>query len=192
MCLEEPKLMILRACIASAIRIYYGVRLAATGDYTWYASLFAAIVPIEIGIGIITGCLPVLPKFFNHVSGQPLFSRFGSSINSLLRYSKRTRQQETDSGVTTDKVWKTTPESKRRWLKSYTPMPDSHELSLVASGGQEGRVPLKREEKEAQITRTVHIAMDSNTRDETPEEDLRQMSQNVEHPWDGHNSYRNK
>ncbi|TVY57792.1 hypothetical protein LSUE1_G008639 [Lachnellula suecica] len=181
----------LLACIASAVRIYYGVKLASTGDYTWYASVFASIVPIEIGFGIITGCLPVLPKFSHHVTSQPIFQRLGNSLRSLrsLLYSKGSRQRGNGSSTSGDgagKPWTPSSDSKLARPNSYVPMPDAHELSLVSDG--EGTTGGSKVNSKTQIMRTVDITMDSKNPDENSEGELWKMSQNRVKPWE----YRNE
>ena len=55
----------------------------------------------ELSTGIICGCLPVSPKFFQAV-GQKVssLSKSSSSIGTLLRSSKLTRPSEKHSGGT--------------------------------------------------------------------------------------------
>jgi hypothetical protein len=187
------------------VRIYYAVKLTSTDDITWYSSIFGSIVPIELGIGIVTGCLPVFPKYFNHIASMPLFSGLRTSINSLLLYSRGTRQQTggsntTGTGDRQAKLWKASSKSKSIWPKSYTPMPDSYELSLApkenssvtasSKNDVEGTADRLKGESDTHITRTVHIAVDSDIRDAASEENLWQASQIGGEPWDGQQVYR--
>lgn len=187
------------------MRIYYAVKLTSTDDITWYSSIFGSIVPIELGIGIVTGCLPVFPKYFNHIASMSLFSGLRTSINSLLLYSRGTRQQTggsntTGTGDRQAKLWKASSKSKSIWPKSYTPMPDSYELSLApkenssvtasSKNDVEGTADRLKGESDTHITRTVHIAVDSDIRDAASEENLWQASQIGGEPWDGQQVYR--
>lgn len=64
------------------------MRLAHSKDLTYDASMMAVYIFPELGIGIIISCLPTVPKFFRTLSETKTFSRFGTSIFSLLGLTK--------------------------------------------------------------------------------------------------------
>ncbi|KAH7076445.1 hypothetical protein BKA63DRAFT_282814 [Paraphoma chrysanthemicola] len=67
------------ACIASAVRLFYAVRLNYTADLTFVAGQMGKWVEPELTFGFLAACLPVAPAFVKHVRrgirrlrGQPL------------------------------------------------------------------------------------------------------------------------
>ena len=59
-----------RACIASLLRLYYSAMVAKSDDYTYWAGLVGLTNYFEMWAGITATCLPVLPRFFQAISGR--------------------------------------------------------------------------------------------------------------------------
>ena len=56
------------ACVASILRAYYLWRVDEKLDLSWDIFSAGLCSWAEISIGIIVGCLPTLPRFFQHIS----------------------------------------------------------------------------------------------------------------------------
>lgn len=59
-----------RACIATALRLYYSVLLVQTHDVTWYIAAITMTADAEIGIGFICCTLPVMPRLVQEIRGK--------------------------------------------------------------------------------------------------------------------------
>ncbi|KAF7947622.1 hypothetical protein EAE96_008704 [Botrytis aclada] len=64
----------LLACIASMARLFVSLKLLKNSDASWYTSIMCIPSYVELGTGIITSCLPTLPKFFKTISQIPRVS----------------------------------------------------------------------------------------------------------------------
>lgn len=71
-----------RACIASVFRTYYSFRVAQDPDVTFNMIVMTLGASAEISIGIVVSCLPVLPRFSQHLG--PKLSR-AFSVRSTAR-----------------------------------------------------------------------------------------------------------
>ena len=67
-----------RACVTSIIRTYTTWRFVESPDTSYGLGRLGLWSMAELTIGIITGCLPVMPKFFQHV-GPKLHSVFSTA-----------------------------------------------------------------------------------------------------------------
>lgn len=55
------------ACISSILRLYYTWKIVASPDVTYHMVQMGLWTYAELAIGVIISCLPVIPKFFQHV-----------------------------------------------------------------------------------------------------------------------------
>tara|TARA_R110002003_G_scaffold126_47_gene11828 strand:- start:10268 stop:11215 length:948 start_codon:yes stop_codon:yes gene_type:complete len=55
------------ACMASAFRLFYAVRLYHTADLTFVAGQMGKWIEPELTFGFLAACLPVLPAFVRHI-----------------------------------------------------------------------------------------------------------------------------
>ena len=55
------------ACIASILRTYYTWQTVEARDTSWELLPMGYWTWTELSIGIIVGCLPTMPKFFQHI-----------------------------------------------------------------------------------------------------------------------------
>ena len=62
-----------RACIASIFRTYYSFRIVQEPDITFNIIVMGIGAIVEPTIGVVVCCLPVLPRFFQHLG--PKFLR---------------------------------------------------------------------------------------------------------------------
>jgi hypothetical protein len=76
-------LIVSRACIASAIRLYYAVRLFHSTDLTFSYGIMGKWIEPELTLGFMAACLPVFPAFIKSLArtawGQKL--RFWTSTS---------------------------------------------------------------------------------------------------------------
>lgn len=56
--------------MTSIVRTYYSFQVPKTSDRTYKLELMGLWGWAELTIGIIVGCLPVMPKFIHHIAGQ--------------------------------------------------------------------------------------------------------------------------
>lgn len=61
------------ACITSILRTYYTWQLALSPDITFNVVRMGMWTHAELSTGVVISCLPVMPKFFQHI-GPKLFS----------------------------------------------------------------------------------------------------------------------
>lgn len=67
------------------VRLYYAVRLQQTGDVSYNIAPMGFWTYAELSMGIVCGCLPTSPKFFQAI-GQKLSSltKSGSSLRTIF------------------------------------------------------------------------------------------------------------
>lgn len=93
-------------CITSVLRLILSIRLKNSGDVTYNIALMGFWTYAELATGIICGCLPTLPKFFNLLSQK----MSATSMGALLRSFKSSRSSsgrdtsEADEAARTLKV----------------------------------------------------------------------------------------
>lgn len=67
-----PILMKLRACVTSIMRTYSFFQAMKSSDISYVAGPFGLWSMAELTVGVITSCLPVMPKFFKYVGPKVL------------------------------------------------------------------------------------------------------------------------
>lgn len=75
------------------LRLFLSIRLKNSGDVTYNIALMGFWTYAELSTGIVCGCLPILPKFFN-LLGQKMSA---TSLGALLRSSKFSRSSQSTS-----------------------------------------------------------------------------------------------
>ncbi|KAI9035798.1 uncharacterized protein KD926_002902 [Aspergillus affinis] len=76
------------ACTGAALKIHYGLQLYNTTNNTSYQLYLLGLCTIpEISGGIIAGCLPSVPRFFQHTMQTPLVSSWKVSLSRLISVS---------------------------------------------------------------------------------------------------------
>lgn len=87
-----PILMRLRACVTSIMRTYSTFQFIKSSDKSYVAGPFGLWSMAELTVGVITGCLPVMPKFFKHV-GPKVLNTFSphSEPSSISRHDLRSK-----------------------------------------------------------------------------------------------------
>lgn len=86
---------VFRACVASAIRLYYSTKLADSEDNTYRFSIMSLWTLPEMTSGLLAMCLPVSPKFYQALKT----SKLGTSLQSLTR---RKSKADLSLGVQSD------------------------------------------------------------------------------------------
>ena len=51
----------------SIVRTYYGCQLAASPDKSYLLAAHGLCNEVELSVGVLIGCFPIMPKFFQHV-----------------------------------------------------------------------------------------------------------------------------
>lgn len=59
--------MFLSACISSILRTYYTWKIVTSPDITYHIAQIGLWTYAELATGVIISCLPVIPKFFQHI-----------------------------------------------------------------------------------------------------------------------------
>lgn len=70
------------ACVTSILRSYYTWRVVETRDTSWELLFMGLWTWAELSTGIIVGCLPALPRFFQHIGPKIYQSRTRSGRES--------------------------------------------------------------------------------------------------------------
>ena len=66
------------ACVTSVLRTYYTWQTVETHDTSWELLPMGLWTWAELSTGIIVGCLPTLPKFFQHIGTKIHRSKSGT------------------------------------------------------------------------------------------------------------------
>ncbi|KAM0794235.1 hypothetical protein BDR22DRAFT_895349 [Usnea florida] len=83
----------LLACVTSIVRTYYTYQISRSSDETYKLQLMGLWGWAELTIGIIVGCLPVMPKLFHDISARiagPLSSRSKYGVTAKHGLMNRT------------------------------------------------------------------------------------------------------
>ncbi|KAI9842653.1 MAG: hypothetical protein M1837_007020 [Sclerophora amabilis] len=173
------------ACVTSITRLVYTYRLVQSKDVTYNTIVMGFWTLAEVAIGILCGCLPVLPKFFQvlgpkvHTALSSTFrTRESSSMPSNLKVSRILNSATKRSGASDSPDPYNDPYHSRRELKSeYSPL-DTPEMARTEAprnieGYESGELTrplpvqcgrpatgqrgLERSQSRSGIVRTVHI-----------------------------------
>ena len=77
-----------RVCLTSILRTYYTWRFVDSPDKSYEAARLGLWCTAELAVGIITGCLPTMPRFVQH-AGPKLHSVFSSLESKRMSDSSR-------------------------------------------------------------------------------------------------------
>ena len=78
-----------RVCLTSIIRTYFTWRFIKSPDKSYETGPFSLWTIAELAVGIITGCLPTMPKLVQHV-GLKLRSAFSTTRSTPASDSNKT------------------------------------------------------------------------------------------------------
>ncbi|TGO23838.1 hypothetical protein BPAE_0120g00170 [Botrytis paeoniae] len=95
----------LLACIASMARLFVSLKLLKNPDASWYTSIMCIPSYVELGAGIITSCLPTLPKFFKTMSQIPRVSRMCNFVSSLSKSSGSSAESKESEERSSNSSW---------------------------------------------------------------------------------------
>ena len=70
------------ACISSTLRTYYTWKIVTSPDVTYHMVQMGLWTYAELATGVIVSCLPVIPKFFQHVGPRILATIFSQGKHS--------------------------------------------------------------------------------------------------------------
>ena len=72
------------ACIASILRTYYTWQTVEARDTSWELLPMGYWTWTELSVGIIVGCLPTMPKFFQHIGPKLRHRILGTAPENVL------------------------------------------------------------------------------------------------------------
>ncbi|KAK0511236.1 hypothetical protein JMJ35_005809 [Cladonia borealis] len=107
----------LLACITSILRTYYTWKIVTSPDITYHMAQMGLWTYAELATGVIISCLPVIPKFFQHVGGKisaTIFSEATPSGDDTQQLNPRaaSTHKEAASGFVLH-LWTKNPKSDR-------------------------------------------------------------------------------
>ena len=123
------------ACVTSILRTYYTWIIVESPDTSWELLPMGLWAWAELAIGIIVGCLPTLPKFFQHIGdkiygsvsasgpGRGSSPRIDTSKKSVLAKVKRSFAKY---GVG--------PSVFDSWNDTYVPRTQLHDEYVILDG----------------------------------------------------------
>ncbi|KAF7925760.1 uncharacterized protein EAE98_006985 [Botrytis deweyae] len=168
----------LLACIASMARLFVSLKLLKNPDATWYTSIMCIPSYVELGAGIITSCLPTLPKFFKTMSQIPRVSRMCSFVSSLSKSSnssvesKESKERSDNSSWNQHRRMPSGTRGERRGSESYDVLEEweghNAAFSTVSLGNtatatgmrnEGGNSQMKCVDEERGILRSVQISI---------------------------------
>ncbi|CAG8977634.1 hypothetical protein HYALB_00006584 [Hymenoscyphus albidus] len=85
------------ACVSAAIGLYYRVLLAESADTTWYISMMTTYTFPELGLAIVAGCLPSIPKFLKTIKNINVSSQIATSLRGQA--SSRNNREEAEDRI---------------------------------------------------------------------------------------------
>ena len=84
------------ACVSSILRTYYTWKMATSPDITYHMVQMGLWTYAELATGVIISCLPVIPKFFQHVCPG-----ISASIFNQARVSAEYRRRPNPRAIST-------------------------------------------------------------------------------------------
>ncbi|ERF68929.1 hypothetical protein EPUS_09506 [Endocarpon pusillum Z07020] len=87
------------ACVSSIAGLAYRIKTWKSEDISWWIGPMLLCSLTEINIGLIVGCMPVLPVLFQHEKGLKFVGKYFSSLRSdihSLRNILRTKRSSDD------------------------------------------------------------------------------------------------
>lgn len=144
---------VLRACITSIIRTYYTWKVVKSSDFSYNIIVLGLWTYAELTIGIIVSCLPVSPRFFNHI-GPKIYEilTFGSLSEILLRHRLRSTDNSDETnptsrirqpfprrsgGASTPETWNNSRHSKSELKGEYITL-DEYDTQQSKSAAMNG------------------------------------------------------
>ncbi|KAA8570969.1 hypothetical protein EYC84_000344 [Monilinia fructicola] len=137
----------LLACIASIVRLFISLKLLKNDDVAWLTSIMCIPSYVELGAGIITSCLPTLPKFFKTMAQIPRVAKFGASLSSIFKSSappKRTYETSSRYSWNQGRNEPSIPGAERRGWESYNVLEGSQDQHDAFSTTSLGNVAMAK------------------------------------------------
>ena len=146
------------ACVSSALRVNYSVKLARSEDKTYHTFLLALFSFSELTFGILAMCSPIIPKFFG--SFQNLrWPRSNSFLHSITRSNINSRTSGAQFGKSKAVKLGDGSSSFHAALTDNISLSDEIESATKNKTGE--RIQENHrigQSQQLQIMRTVHIA----------------------------------
>lgn len=120
------------ACVSSIAGLSYRVVQWHAADTSWWLGPLLVLSLVEIDIGLIVGCMPILPALVNHERGFKSLAPYFSSLRSQFHRSFHTKES---SGHSRSKEYRLTRPSYPEGFHG-TPK-ESSELAYVESLAKE-------------------------------------------------------
>ncbi|RAK98173.1 uncharacterized protein BO80DRAFT_427661 [Aspergillus ibericus CBS 121593] len=126
------------ACVAGIVRLAYIILLFKTSNNISYFSYVVGIWTLpEMAFGIIAGCLPSCPKFFQAVSQSAARSKWGSSLQNIRSGAGKRSKQSSNDSHTVDSEAQRPKGNERRGppdqypLTSFASAPGTTDLTAI-------------------------------------------------------------
>ena len=113
------------ACITSILRTYYTWVIVRSVDQSYNIARMAMWAMAELSIGVVISCLPVIPKFFQHM---------GPKLSSAFTLGSRSRKDSRNEWISTapsDKVQATSKLKLTSIKHTFTSVFSNKELDTV-------------------------------------------------------------
>lgn len=159
-------------------RLFVSLKLLKNPDSTWYTSIMCIPSYVELGAGIITSCLPTLPKFFKTMSQIPRVSRMCSFVSSLSKSSNSSVESKESKERSSNSSWnqhRRMPSGSRRegrGLESYDVLEEwegngaafstvslGNSATAIGMRNEGGNSQMKCVDEERGILRSVQISI---------------------------------
>ena len=123
------------ACVTSILRTYYTWQTVEASDTSWELLPMGFWTWAELSVGIIVGCLPALPKFFQHIG--PRFYRSLSWNSSGGKSSAATNTPQLNVLARVKRPFAkygVTPSVSDSWIDPYISRTQLRDEYLVLDG----------------------------------------------------------
>lgn len=129
------------------MRLFISLKLLKNDDVAWLTSIMCIPSYVELGAGIITSCLPTLPKFFKTMAQIPRVAKFGASLSSIFKSSappKRTYETSSRYSWNQGRNEPSIPGAERRGWESYNVLEGSQHQHDAFSTTSLGNVAMAK------------------------------------------------
>ncbi|KAL8860206.1 MAG: hypothetical protein Q9178_003470 [Gyalolechia marmorata] len=155
------------ACITSIVRTYYTSE-SETGDVSYKLIIMGLWTWAELTAGILVSCLPVVPRFFQHI-GPRVYASFKS--NSITGSLFSIAPRRTGTGIKNDNDFN---DSAGRPLKGHSLESDTFDRwdhsvvqTSVRGGKKDGSHELRRSQSDIRVERSIMVKEGpANTRED--------------------------
>ncbi|KAI0376487.1 hypothetical protein F5Y04DRAFT_210805 [Hypomontagnella monticulosa] len=81
------------ACVCSIIGVYFRILSPSIQDYTRLTAVTLSLAVVEINVGIICSCMPVLPVVYKHIKGSTIWVSLSNLIPTIWGHNTELNPQ---------------------------------------------------------------------------------------------------